>query len=263
MDVGTSSYYDYLNGSRTKVIDQEIERRVITIFGQHKRRYGSRRIVSELEDQGIKIGRQRVQSVLRRNSLQAIQPKSFVPKTTTAGGNKRSSNLLLEYGSIIELNRVWVGDITYLPLKNNTWCYLATWMDLKSRRIIGWGVEEHMEAGLVIDAFNQAEYRRSPEQGLIVHSDGGGQYGSKKFRSILSKRKYRQSMTRKNNHYDNAHAESLFSRIKSELFEGGSFLNVEDARTECFDYIEGYYNTQRKHSSLGYKTPLQFESEME
>lgn len=235
---------------------------MITVFGQHKRRYGSRRIVSELKDKGIRVGRQRVRSILRRNSLRAIQPKSFVPKTTTSSRLRRSPNLLQDGFVFNRPNQVWVGDITYLPLENGSWCYLAIWMDLWSRVIVGWNLEDHMEESLVIQAFKNAEFRRRPERGTIIHSDGGGQYGSKRFRKILDAGNYRQSMTRRDNHYDNAHAESLFSRVKAELLEGGKFLSIEDARTECFDYIEGYYNTQRKHSSLGYKTPLQFEREM-
>lgn len=262
MEVGTSSYYEYAKKSVTKVADQEIERAVITVFSHHKRRYGTRRIVSTLKDEGIKIGRARVRTVLKRNNLKAIQPKSFVPKTTTSSHERRSPNLLLDRSFPGGPNEVWVGDITYLPLVNSDWCYLANWMDLWSRRIIGWSVEDHMEESLVISAFEKAITKRPDSKGAIIHTDGGGQYGSINFRKILSKGHYNQSMSRKENHYDNAYAESLFSRFKAEVLEGGKFLSVQDARTECFEYIEGYYNTQRKHSSLGYKTPLQFESEM-
>jgi transposase InsO family protein len=139
---------------------------------------------------------------------------------------------------------------------------MSSWLDLWSHVIVGWSVEEHMREGLVIDSFTHAELKRKPTDGIIIHSDGGGQYSSVKFRKIIDRGNYLQSMTRKNNHYDNATAESLFSRLKAELIEEGIFLSVEDARTECFDYIEGYYNTQRKHSSIDYKKPLQFEREM-
>jgi len=148
-------------------------------------------------------------------------------------------------------------------MADGAWSYLASWMDLWSRVIVGWSVEDHMGESLVISAFTSGRRKRKPEKGMIVHSDGGGQYGSKQFRSILSSGSYQQSMTRKENHYDNAFAESLFSRFKAEVLEGGNFLSLEDARTECFEFIEGYYNRKRKHSSLGNKNPLQFESEME
>lgn len=262
LGISTSSYYEHLKGSGAKASEQRIERRVITIFKEHKRRYGSRRIVSQLEDEGIKVGRQRVSSILRKNKLKAIQPKSFVPKTTVPSTNARSPNLLLEGIQLTGPNQVWVGDITYLPLVNKDWCYLSSWLDIWSHVIVGWRVEDHMREDLVIESLRSAEKNRSPSPGIIIHSDGGGQYGSNRFRKVIDKGRYRQSMTRKDNHYDNAMAESLFSRLKAELLEGGLFSSIEDARTECFDYIEGYYNTHRKHSSIGYKKPLQFEREM-
>ena len=157
-------------------------------------------------------------------------------------------------------NTLWVGDITYIPLRNGGWLYLATWMDLFSRLVVGWKLDPHMREGLVTDAFRQAVASRDPPEGLIVHSDGGGQYASKAFRRLLQG-KFRQSMTRRNNHYDNAHAESLFSRFKAELLERGAFLNLEDAHKECFGYIEEYYNRKRRHSALGYLSPLEFEGQ--
>ncbi len=232
------------------------------MFWDHKRRYGTRRIVSELSDIGISVGRERVGSILRRNNLRAIQPKSYVPRTTTSSKYGRSPNLLLNREPPTKPNEVWVGDITYLPMSDGDWSYLASWMDLWSRMIVGWSVEDHMEESLVISAFIKGRTKRKPEKGMIAHSDGGGQYGSTEFRSILANGEFKQSMTRKANHYDNAFAESLFSRFKAEVLEGGRFLSLEDAKTECFEFIEEYYNRKRKHSSLGNKTPLQFESEM-
>ena len=198
------------------------------------------------------------------NNLRAIQPKSFVPRTTTTNPNlKRSPNLLLDRQAPCCANEVWVGDITYLPLADGQWAYLAVFMDLWSRVIVGWHVDDNMEEKLVIRAFNKGLERRQVKPGLILHTDGGSQYGSIAFRKILRANECEQSMTRKDNHYDNAFSESLFSRFKAEVLEGGKFLNLEDARAECFEFIDAYYNTQRKHSSLGNKKPLQFESEME
>jgi transposase InsO family protein len=142
------------------------------------------------------------------------------------------------------------------------WAYLAVFMDLWSRVIVGWYVDDNMEEKLVIRAFYKGLARRQLKPGLILHTDGGSQYGSIAFRKVLKANECEQSMTRKDNHYDNAFSESLFSRFKAEVLEGGKFLNLEDASAECFEYIDAYYNTQRKHSSLGNKNPLQFESEM-
>ena len=244
------------------MVNSPLERAVIDIFWDHKRRYGARRIVSELADMGIQVGRTRVRSIMKRNGLEAIQPKSFVPKTTQSDPMlKRSPNLLLESPLPSGKDQIWVGDITYLPTDQGKWLYLATWLDLWSHFIVGWKVYDHMGESLVIDSFNYAVLQRNPAQGLIVHSDGGGQYASKNFRLQLIRKGFRQSMTRRSNHYDNAVAESLFSRFKAELLEGGAFMSLEDAQLECFEYIEAYYNTKRKHSSIGYKKPLQFEKE--
>ena len=241
-----------------------MEQAIIEAFWRHKRRYGTRRLVAELADEGIRIGRQRVSSILKKYDLQAIQPKSFVPKTTKSHPHlKRNDNLLLVEGFPKGINRVWVGDITYLPLVGGRWLYLAVWLDIYSHYIVGWKVADHMKEALVMEAFEQAIWTRKPSKDLIVHSDGGGQYASAEFRKRLALLGFRQSMTRKNNHYDNAFAESLFSRFKAEVLEKGIFLSLEDAKTECFDYIECYYNTIRRHSSIGYKSPLQFEREQD
>lgn len=234
------------------------------IFEEHKSRYGSRRIQSELKDKGYGVGQYKVRSLMMAQGLVAIRPKSFVPKTTQSHPwLKRCPNLLLEESNLPTApNQVVAGDITYLPSKEfgyEIWLYLAVWMDLFSRKIVGWHVDEHMQESLVIRPMKQLIRLRQPEKGLIVHSDGGGQYGSNGFKGLLKVHKFRQSMTRKDNHYDNAFAESLFSRFKAELLNGGTFLGLADARAKTFDYIEGYYNTVRKHSSIGYLSPDQFE----
>ena len=147
------------------------------------------------------------------------------------------------------------GPPRYLPNQEagyEKWLYLATWLDLKSHRIVGWQLDRHMEESLVITALQKVIRGRQPQSGLIVHSDGGAQYASTTFKALLKTHQYRQSMTRKDNHYDNAQAESLFSRFKAELLDGGVFYGLQDAYSRSFEYIEGYYNMIRKHSSIGY-----------
>ena len=262
MQVSRSSYYEYLSKDKKSLKDQELEGAIITAFHRHKRRYGTRRLVAELADEGIKVGRTKISRILNKYSLKAIQAKSYVPKTTRTHPHlRRSPNLLLIIGLPSGCNEIWVGDITYLPLANGGWLYLAVWLDIYSRYIVGWSIRSDMSEELILEAFEKGVYTRKPSAGLILHSDGGGQYGSGKFRNRLTKLRYRQSMTRKDNHYDNAFAESLFSRFKAELIQKGTFISLEDAQTECFDYIEAYYNTIRRHSSIGYKSPLQFEKE--
>ena len=241
-----------------------MEQKIIDTFRQHKRRYGSRRISKSLQANGEPVGRFKAAKVMRRHGLKAIQPRSFVPKTTDSRHRYPiSPNLLLEKVSPKRPNEIWVGDITYIPLTGGNWCYLSVWMDLFSRRIIGWHLDDNMQETLVIAAFKKAIRTRKISKGLIVHSDRGGQYAGKIFRSMIHFNEMMQSMSRADNPYDNAFMESCFSRFKAELLQDGIFETIEDAQTEIFEYIEMYYNTQRLHSSLKYQSPDEFEKQFE
>ena len=260
-----SSYYAFHQGLTYQASweDLILLKEVKDTFDKHLKRYGARRIWAELKERDFQVGLYKVRRLMREQGLEAIQPKSFVPRTTQSATNqRRSPNLLLGLPPPDAPNQVIVGDITYLPAVldgYDDWLYLAVWMDLFSRKIVGWQVDEHMEESLVILPLKQAIRGRQPPAGMIVHSDGGGQYGSISFRALLAQHGFRQSMARKDNHYDNAFAESLFSRFKAELLNGDVFYGLHDARMRIFEYVEGYYNTIRKHSSLGYISPVQFE----
>ena len=265
MEVSHGAYYNFAKGQtyQTSLNRQLLLKEVKGIFDFHKRRYGSLRILDEMKDKGYKIGIYKVRSLMKELNLIAIQPKRFVPRTTQSNPNlRRSPNLLLDLPFPDAPNQVIVGDITYLPTPDHSedgWLYLAVWMDLFSRKIVGWKVDDNMEEHLVIDAFKQVIKNRQPPEGIIVHSDGGGQYGSINFRALLDHHRVRQSMTRKNDHYDNAFAESLFSRFKAEVLDEGVFQDLYDAKIRVFEFIEGYYNTIRKHSSIGNLSPVQYE----
>jgi transposase InsO family protein len=243
---------------------RELAQKVKDCFFENRRRYGSRRIAAALQKTGEAIGRSLVRSLMREQNLRAIAPRAFKPRTTDSKHDSRvSPNLLKE-----PLNRasgagqVIVGDITYITLLNGKFCYLASFQDQFTRRIVGWKVSEHMMAQLVIDAFQMARRRGLIKRGAIIHTDRGSQYASVEYRRLLYINGFRQSMSGKGNCYDNAQAESFFSRFKAELIEGGVFASVEEARSEIFSYIEGYYNRVRLHSGLGYKSPLEFEMEL-
>jgi putative transposase len=257
LGVSRSGYYAWKE--RPERQDQ-LATKVEEVFWFHSRRYGSRRITAQLRRK-VAIGRHRVRRLMREQDLQAIQPRRYVPRTTDSRhGQRMSPNLLLEREIKVDRPRqVIVGDITYLPLQDWDWAYLATWMDLFSRKIIGWHLADSMTAELVIEAIRKAILRERLPPGMIVHSDRGGQYVDTEFRDLLNQRGFEQSMSRADETYDNAHAESLFSRYKSELLEGGAFADLEQARSETFAYIEGYYNRVRLHSSLGYLSPEEFE----
>ena len=239
----------------------EMEVVIIHTFQQHQRRYGARRLVTELKEKGICVGKYKVGQVLEKHGLQAIQPRSFVPRTTQSRHPYPiSPNLLLEHSLPSKPDQVWVGDITYIPLVGGGFLYLAVWMDLYSRRIVGWHLEAHMQEDLIVEAFKKALATRVVPKGMIVHSDQGGQYAGTVFRKLLDKRGVLQSMSRAHNVYDNIFMEALFSRFKAELLEGGAFQSKEDAYTEIFEYIEMYYNTKRRHSSLNYQSPVNYEN---
>lgn len=263
--VSRSCYYAYLKRgvSSGKVLTSRMEQQVVDAFTAHRRRYGIRRLLPELKAQGLTIGHYRLRGILRRYGLKAIQPRSFVPRTTDSRHSYQiSPNLLSALGFPVKVNQVWVGDITYIPLKDGHWGYLAVWMDLFSRKVIGWQLEDHMREELIVDAFKKALGIRKTSREMIIHSDRGGQYAGKRFRQLLTHNTLLQSMSGADNPYDNAFMESYFSRFKAELLEGGVFESLEDARTEIFEYIEMYYNTIRRHSSLGNISPATFENQM-
>ncbi|HEY9433218.1 MAG TPA: IS3 family transposase [Blastocatellia bacterium] len=255
--VSRSGYYAW---KERPVRQDQLAPQVEEVFWQNSRRYGSRRITAELREQTV-IGRHRVRRLMREQGLRAIQPRRFVPRTTDSRhGQRMSPNLLVVREIIVDRPRqVMVGDITYLPLQNGQWAYLATWMDLFSRKILGWQIASSMTAELVIEALKKAIIRDHLPAGLIVHSDRGGQYVDAELRKLLKQHGFEQSMTRADETYDNAYAESLFSRYKTELLEDGAFADLEQARSETFAYIEGYYNRTRRHSGLGYLSPENFE----
>jgi putative transposase len=256
--VSRSGYYAW--AGRAEVAD-ELTSRVAEVFRRHSRRYGSRRVAAELRVEGQRVGRHRVRRLMQAQGLRAIQPRRFTPRTTDSRhGLQASPNLLRERGLRPAGPReVLVGDITYLPLAGGRWAYLATWLDLYSRKVVGWQVADSMTADLVIGALQVALTRERPSRGLIVHSDRGGQYVAAEFRGLLRRQGFEQSQSRAGETYDNAYAESFFSRYKAELLEGGAFTDVSQAQAETFAYIEGYYNRIRRHSALGYRSPEEFE----
>lgn len=229
------------------------------VFREHRRRYGARRIVRELAERGIAISARRVARLLKQLGLRAIQPRSFRPKTTQSRHPLGyDPNRLLDAPPPKAANQVWLADITYIPLKTGGFAYLAIVMDLYSRRIVGWELAERMNEDLVLAALRQAIVSRQPKQGIVHHSDRGGQYAGKRYRQMLARAGIRQSMSRPDNCYDNAFLESCFGTVKTEV-DQQAFDSVMAARRQIADYI-GYYNIRRRHSSLGYLAPADFEA---
>jgi putative transposase len=229
-------------------------------FKRHGGRYGTRRLRAELRAEGHRVGRWRIRRALTAAGLRAQQPRSFVPRTTDSDPALRAApNRLLGQPAPLAPNQVWVGDITYLPKQGGGWLYLTTWLDRCSRKVVGWDVRASMPEDLVSEALRRALAVRQPAAGLVVHSDQGSQYAATRFKALLTRHQAVQSMSRRGNCYDNAHAESFWSRLKTELLDGGSFRNLSEARLEISHYI-AYYNAERRHSALGYQSPNYFET---
>ncbi len=266
MKVSVDAFYAWRKGKTYQLSPQksEMAAAVKEVFYLHRRRYGARRISAELKALGLAVGRRLAANLMKAQTLTAIRPKRFIPKTTQSGhGFGFSPNLLRDpVNEPTGQGLCLVGDITYLSLQNGKFCYLATFQDKFTRRIVGWAVSQTMTAQLVIDAFNRARSRGLIKRGAIIHTDRGSQYASVEYRRLLYIYGFRQSMSATGNCYDNAQAESFFSRFKAELVEDGIFESVEQARSEIFSYIEGYYNRIRRHSSLGYLSPLEFEKQL-
>ena len=259
LGVPRSSYYHASGPTPMQSSDEEIGLEIEGIFKRHRRRYGYRRIRDQLADQGITCAPARVRRIMTERGLKAIQPKTYVPKTSDGRADKPSPNLLLDQPLPGKPNQVWAGDITFIPTAGG-WIYLAVVIDLCSRKIVGWALADHMRTELVAAALEQALGSRKPAADLIFHSDRGSQYGSGAYRRILGQAGMRQSMSARANPYHNAWTESFMGTLKSEMLQGGCFINEADARAELFEYIDSYYNNHRKHSALGYQTPAQFEA---
>jgi transposase InsO family protein len=253
-----SSFYHAAVPSPRQSADVQIGDRLETVFKRHRRRYGYRRLAKELQDQGVVCADARIRRIMAQRGLRALQRKKFLPRTSDGRADKPSPNLLSQQPLPTAPNQVWTGDITYIPTTEG-WLYLAVVIDLYSRRILGWSLANHLRADLVLAALTQALQSRPTHQ-TIFHSDRGSQYGSASFRQALKAAGLRQSMSRRANPYDNAWTESFMGTLKTEMLQAGVFEDATDARTEIFDYIDGYYNPRRKHSSLNYQTPDGFEA---
>jgi transposase InsO family protein len=225
--------------------------------------YGSPRVHAELRDRGYCIGRNRVARLMREQRIRSKVKKRFKVTTHSMHMLPVAANLLKRGDvQVHKPNQVWVSDITYIRSREG-WLYLCIIMDLYSRSIVGWSMEERLTKELVLKSLYKACMRREPGRGIIFHSDRGSQYASKDFRALIAENGFIASMSGKGNCYDNAHAESFFHTMKVEEVYGRAYRSRQEARLRIFEYIEVFYNRFRKHSQLGYQSPYQFEQQKE
>jgi len=263
LEVSRSAYYEWSSGtpSARQLSDAELADKVVDIFTKSRRTYGAPRITTTLAEEGIRVGRKRVARLMVLRGLAGRVKRRF--KRTTIADPMAESSAIDLIGRVFgpgvrEVDTAWCGDITYVRTWEG-WLYLATVIDLESRRVVGFAMADHMRASLVCDALEMAITQRRPAPGLIFHADRGSQYTSETFRKLLSEHDITQSLSRPGQCWDNAVAESWFSTLKEELIYRQAWPTRIQARRAIFEFIEVFYNRERLHSSLGNLTPVEYE----
>ena len=262
--VSRSGYYAWRNRPESERAKENktLLLRIETAHKDSKKRYGSPRIHQQLVKDGVACSRGRVARLMREAGIRAKQKRKFVLTTASNHDLPVAENLLNRQFDVATLNTVWTADITYVPTEEG-WLYLGVVMDLCSKGIAGWSMEERMKSDLVASALRMAYERRNPGAGLLHHSDRGSQYASQDYQELLKAYGMQGSMSRKGDCWDNAPMESFFHTLKTELTHHEKYRSREEARRDIFEYIEVFYNRQRLHSSLGYKSPAEFEQEFQ
>jgi len=261
LEVSPASYYAWRQCPRSAGQQRRdaLLVEIRAVHAQFKARYGSPRIHAELVARGHDCCVNTVAKLMQEAGIAAKTARKFRCTTTDSHHNLPvAENLLDRQFDPAVPNESWVADITYIPTREG-WLYLAAVEDLYSRRVVGWAMDEHMESRLVVDALAMAVQRRLPDEGLLAHSDRGSQYASEHYQLLLAKHGITCSMSRRADCWDNAPMESFFASLKKELIHGADFATRAEARAAIFEYIEVFYNVQRRHSSLGYVSPAEYE----
>ena len=241
-----------------RVTDLALLTHIRAAFAASKQTYGWPRIYRQLRSKGLAVGKERVRKAMRNNGIRVRSRRRFKVTTDSRHNLPIAPNLLNRQFATEAPDKVWVGDITYVWTAEG-WLYLATVIDLFSRQVVGFAMAEHMGAQLVVDALRMAWFRRRPAPGLIFHSDRGSQYASAAYAKQIRAFAMRASMSRKGDCWDNAVAESFFASLKREVEEIENLQSHAHANMVLADYIDKFYNAQRRHSTIGYRSPIEFE----
>jgi putative transposase len=260
LNIKRSSYYDWLSRSESYRDKQNryLLNRIQTIHKLSRENYGAVKTWQALRGTGEDCGLHRVERLRRKHGIEAKRMRLFRASNSGRNNEPASDNILNRAFTVKQPDRVWVGDITFITTRKGV-LFLATIIDLYSRQIVGWSMSDKQNRHLAKDALHMAIKSRQPKPGLIHHTDQGVQYTSSEYRAILNAHDMIQSMSRKGNCHDNAVAESFFSHLKNELIYHRDFTDRDEARSAIFDYIEVFYNRQRLHQTLGYKSPIDYE----
>lgn len=262
LEVSASGYYAWVarSDSPTEQWRQELVGAIEEVHAEVKHRYGSPRMAVELNARGYECSENTVATLMKTHGIRAKAPRRFVRTTDSNHRLPVAENLLARDFEPSGPNETWSADITYIPTREG-WLYLAVVEDLFSRRIVGWSMAETMESRLVVDALEMAVARRRPGAGLLAHSDRGSQYASDHYQRVLAVAGIVCSMSGVGQCWDNAPVESFFGRLKCEIgvTAGEMFATREDAKAAIFEYLEVFYNRVRRHSSLGFVSPEEFE----
>ena len=258
--VSRSGYYAWRNRDTSVKTTKEttLLRKIEDIFQGSRSTYGSPRIFNVLKGMGDQVSKTKVEKVMKANGIRSKTKRKFRVTTDSKHSLPIAPNLLKRNFNPLMPNQSWAGDITYVWTREG-WLFLAVVVDLFSRQVVGWSLDKTMTSDLVLSALRQAYTQRSPGVGLIFHSDRGSQYCSRSFRKALAQYRMMQSQSRKANCWDNACVESFFHTLKTEALFHEDFKTREEARGFIFEWVEGFYNRNRIHSTLGYKTPVDFE----
>lgn len=262
LSVSRSGYYSWLKSSPSEraLTNQRLTEEIRKVYFESKQTYGSPRIAQELKDRKIAVSRPRVARLMKKARIRSIVKKRFRVTTLSDHHYRIDENKLNRNFVVMETGKVWVSDISYIKT-NQGWLYLTIIMDLADRRIVGWSLSSSLKTrDTVIPAWIMAVRNRPVKSNLLFHSDRGVHYACDEFKALLANYKLVEtSMSRKGNCWDNAVAESFFKTLKTEWVYHHKYITTRQAALSIFQFIEGWYNTKRKHSALGYKSPKQFE----
>ena len=262
MGVAVAGYYAWRrrSPSQRQVRREELIEQIRRVHVRSRGTYGSPRVHRELRAQGVAVCENTVAKVMKQASIRSRTRRRFIVRTTDSNHDYPVADNLLDRNFCpAGMNQVWASDLTYIPTDQG-WLYLAVVMDLGSRRIVGWSMADHLRADLTCDALRMAITQRRPSAGLLHHSDRGVQYACRKYRSLLERHGMTCSMSRRGNCYDNAPAESFFGTLKREWVHHHRYATHQQARASIFEFIEVFYNRQRRHSAIGFVCPDAFEA---